>query len=84
MYFESLVSQEKQTLENGATTEKIVSNERSPVGISSMQSGHKVASGSTCHDNEQILIVDAGQENSPPPISNDNNGAMELYMSTDE
>ena len=38
MYFESLVSQENQTLENYATTKKTASKESNPVGISSMQS----------------------------------------------
>ena len=76
MYSESLVSQEKQTLENDATAEKTASNEQTLVGISSKQPGMDVVSGPTSHDNEQILIADDGQENSTPPLSsNDTNGA---------
>ena len=74
-YFESLVSQEKQTLESGATTEKTASNEQTPIGISSMQSGMDVVSGPTSHDNKQILIVDAGQDNLSSPSINDNSSA---------
>lgn len=77
MYFESLVSQENQTLESNATTEKIASNESTSNGISSMQSGMDVVSGPTSHDNEQISIVNAGQENSTPPLNNENNSVNE-------
>ena len=77
MYFESLVSQENQNLESNAATEKITSNESTPIGISSMQSGMDVVSGPTSHDNEQIPIVNAGQENSTPPLNNENNSGNE-------
>ena len=77
MYFESLVSQENQTLESNATTEKIAGNESTSNGISSMQSGMDVVSGPTSHDNEQISIVNAGQENSTPPLNNENNSVNE-------
>ena len=75
MYFESLVSLEKQTVESGATTEKTASNEQTLVGISCMQSGMDVVSGPTSHDNEQILIVNAGQDNLSSPSINDNSSA---------
>ena len=77
MYFESLVSQENQTLENNATTEKTASKEPNPVGISSMQSGMDVVSGPTPHDDEQNAIVDAGQENSTLPLNNEDNSVNE-------
>ena len=77
MYLESLVSQGNQTLENNAITEKIASKEQNPVGISSMQSGMEVVSSPTSHDNEQISIVDAGQENSTPPLNNEDNSVSE-------
>ena len=67
MYFESLVSQENQTLESNATTEKIASNESTSNGISSMQSGMDVVSGPTSHDNEQISIVNAGRKTQHHP-----------------
>ena len=73
MYLESLVSQENQNLESNAATEKITSNESIPIGISSMQSGMDVVSGPTSHGNEQIPIVNAGQNNSTPPLNNENN-----------
>ena len=72
MYFESLVSQENENLESNAATEKITSNESIPIGISSMQSGMDVVSGPSSHDNEQISIVNAGQENSTPPLNGGN------------
>ena len=77
MYFESLVSQENENLESNAATEKITSNESIPIGISSMQSVMDVVSGPTSHDNEQISIVNAGQENSTPPLNNENNSVNE-------
>lgn len=75
MYLESLVSQENQNLESNAATEK--SNELIPIGISSMQSGMDVVSGPTFHGNEQIPIVNAGQNNSTPPLNNENNNVNE-------
>ena len=36
-----------------------------------------VVSGPTSHDNEQIPIVNAGQENSTPPLNNENNSGNE-------
>ena len=80
MYFESLVSQENQTLENNATTKKTASKETNPFGISSMQSGMDVVSGHTPHDNEQNSIVDAGQENSTPPLNNEDNSVNEIVQ----
>ena len=71
MYLESLVSQENQTLENNAVTEK------TPIRISSMQSGMDVVSSPTSHDNEHISIVDAGQENSTPLLNNEDNSVSE-------
>jgi len=75
MYLESLVSQENQNLESNAATEK--SSELIPIGISSMQSGMDVVSGPTSHGNEQIPIVNAGQNNSTPPLNNENNSVNE-------
>ena len=77
MYLESLVSQENQNLESNAATEKITSNESIAIGISSMQSGMDVVSGPTSHGNEQIPIVNAGQNNSTPPLNNENNTVNE-------
>ena len=76
MYLESLVSQENQNLESNAAT-GITSNESIPIGISSMQPGVDVVSGPTSHDNEQIPIVNAGQNNSTPPLNNENNSVNE-------
>ena len=65
MYLESLVSQENQT------------TEKTPIRISSMQSGMDVVSSPTSHDNEHISIVDAGQENSTPLLNNEDNSVSE-------
>ena len=73
MYLESLVSQENQNLESNAATEKNTSNESIPIQISSMQSGMDVVFGPTSHGNEQIPIVNVGQNNSTPPLNNENN-----------
>ena len=72
IYFESLVSQENK-LKTGANTEKTMSNEPNIIGISSMQSEMDVVSSHTFHDNEQIPMVNAGQENVQPLLSNGNN-----------
>ena len=42
-----------------------------------MQSGMDVVSGPTSHGNEQIPIVNAGQNNSTPPLNNENNSVNE-------
>lgn len=79
MYLESLVSQENQNLESNAATEKNTRNESIPIGISSMQSGMDVIFGPTSHGNEQIPIVNVGQNNSTPPLNNENNSVNEMY-----
>ena len=75
MYLDSLSSQEKQTLENGEDKEKTASNQSSMIGISNMQSEGDVVSGGSSHDNDQVTIVNAVQENMQhPPSSGDNEG----------
>ena len=60
-------------MESNAATEKITSNESMPIGILSMQSRMDVVSGHTSHGNEQIPIVNVGQNNSTTPLNNENN-----------
>ena len=74
MYLDSLVSPEKQTLQNGEDKEITVSSQSSMIRISNMQSEGDVVSGSSFHDNEQVSIVNAVQENMQHPPSSGDNG----------
>ena len=42
-----------------------------------MQPGMDVVSGPTSQDNELIPVANAGQENSTPPLNNENNSVNE-------
>ena len=75
MYLDSLVSPEKQTLQNGEDKEKTASSQTSMIGISNMQSEGDVVSSGSFHDNEQVSIVHAVQDNMQHlPRSGDNEG----------
>ena len=78
-YLESLVSQEKKTLENGADNgtenEKTASNQPNIAGIPTMQTGVDRVSGGSLHDNEQILNNN-GQENNPATANNGDNESV--------
>ncbi len=71
MYLESLVSQEKQVLENGSDKDKSASNPSNAIGISSMQSKVDAVSSDSSHEKEQIAINDEQENDKQTPGKGD-------------
>ncbi|KAL9985574.1 hypothetical protein ACROYT_G007995 [Oculina patagonica] len=71
MYLESLVSQEKQVLENGSDKDKSASNPSNAIGISSMQSKVDAVSSDSSHAKEQIAINDEQENDKQTPGKGD-------------